>query len=82
MLIKKSYHQELIGETVEIVSSRNKSYLGIKGKIVDETKMTIKIKCSAGIKTLLKNGLTFKIIKTGLAIVGKDILKRPDERLK
>jgi len=42
-MAKKIYPYELIGQEIEITNSKNKSNIGLKGKIVDETKYTIKI---------------------------------------
>lgn len=54
----------------------------MKGKIVDETKMTIKIQQKKEIKTLLKSNITFKLLLTDEIIVGMEIIKRPEDRLK
>lgn len=77
-----TYRKELIGEEIEIVDSTNKSQMGMQGKVVDETKSTLKIDCAGGIKTLLKNNLVFKITKTGETVAGKDVNKRPEDRIK
>jgi len=82
MIKKRTYPHELIGQEVEIVKSTNPSHFGIKGKVVDETKSTIKIKQQNGIKVLLKNNVHFKIIKTGEVVSGEEIAKRPEERIK
>jgi len=79
---KKTFPYELIGEEVEIVVSKNKSNKGISGKIVDETKATIKIEQNGKIKTLLKNNITLKLLNNGLVLEGKQINKRPEERIK
>ncbi|HHE67562.1 MAG TPA: ribonuclease P protein subunit, partial [Candidatus Parcubacteria bacterium] len=42
-MTKKVYPYELIGQEIEIIDSQNKSNLHLKGKIVDETKYTLKI---------------------------------------
>lgn len=44
-----------IGEEVEIETSKNKSQNKIKGKVIDETKNTLKIKTNQGTKTIIKN---------------------------
>ncbi len=74
----KLYPHELIGLEVEVVESTNPSCIGLKGKIVDETKNTIKV----GDKVLLKNTIKFKIIETGEVISGEMVMKRPEDRLK
>jgi ribonuclease P protein subunit POP4 len=79
---KTIFPHELVGREIEIISSKNKSHEGMKGKIVDETKMTIKIQQKKEIKTLLKSNITFKLLLTDEIIVGMEIIKRPEDRLK
>lgn len=80
---KKAYPQELIGEEMEVVDSKNKSNLGLKGKIIDETKMTLRIKDFHGKeKILFKNNLTLRLVKSGQVLRGKEISGRPEERIK
>ena len=71
---------ELIGSYAEIVDSTNKSNIGIKGKITDETKYTIIINK----KRLFKNNITLiiKIKEKKYKIQGKLLAKRPKDRLK
>jgi ribonuclease P protein subunit POP4 len=81
--MKKSiYPHELVGKDVLVISSKNKSNFGIEGKIVDETKSTIKIEQNNKIKVLLKSNITIKIKQTGQVLIGKDLVKRPEDRLK
>jgi ribonuclease P protein subunit POP4 len=79
---RNTFPHELIGKEVVVVTSTNPHQNGIKGKIIDETKQTLKIKCNGEIKTLLKSNLTIKVDKFETLIRGKDLLKRPEERLK
>jgi ribonuclease P protein subunit POP4 len=79
---KALYPHELIGELIEIVTSKNLANLSLRGKVVDETKMTIKIECGQNIKTLFKHNITIKLVRTGQIIQGDEIAKRPEERLK
>jgi ribonuclease P protein subunit POP4 len=72
------FPNELIGKKVTVVQSTNSKLLGISGEIVDETKSTITI----GNKMLLKSAITIKINETGQIIPGKDIMKKPEDRIK
>ncbi|MFH1771061.1 MAG: ribonuclease P protein subunit [archaeon] len=72
--------QEYIGLDVEIIESNNKTLTGMKGKLIDETKNTFKIKTIKGTKTVLKNTSTFKI--NNKIIKGNEITKKPHERIK
>lgn len=82
----RHFRQELIGKTILVVNSANPSQFGLKGKVVDETQSTIKIGSAGKIKTLFKRNIQFKIEtepgKFGHTIGGKDLAKRPEERIK
>ena len=75
----KDFKGELIGLTVEVVSSKNKTLLGLKGKIIDETRNTITIQ-GEKVKKILKSHVTLKI--NGKLVEGKNIQKRPEDRIK
>lgn len=81
-MVKKVYPHELIGLEIKVEDSKNKSDLNLQGKIVDETKYTIKIIHQGKIKTLMKNNITFKLKKNNQTFEGKDLTKRPEERIK
>ena len=75
---------ELIGLEVEVVDAKNKSLIGIKGKIVDETKNTFVIETNGKEKNLLKDQVTLIINfkKEKIRAEGKLFLGRPEERIK
>jgi len=73
-------HQELIGKEAEIITSTNLHQVGWKGKVVDETKMMLKLDINGQVKTFPKKNVTLRI--EGLTIIGKALVKRPEERLK
>jgi ribonuclease P protein subunit POP4 len=75
---KTLYPRELIGEEVEVILSNNQSQVGIKGKVIDETKSTLNV----GGKVLLKNSITIKLLSSGEIIHGQEIVKRPEDRIK
>lgn len=70
----------LIGEKVEIVSSRNETLQGVIGTIIDETKNTITIETEDKIKKVLKKDVKLRI--NTAVINGSDLIGRPEERLK
>ena len=74
------YPSEFIGEEIEVVDSTNKSLIGLCGKVVDETKNTIIIEIQGKKIILLKSSISIKF--RNLLIEGKDIIKRPEERIK
>ena len=83
MARKDIFPHELIGEEIEVVYSKNKSNIGIHGKIIDETKETIKVCRDGGEEVvLMKNIITFKLGSTGKVISGEQVARRPEDRLK
>ena len=76
----KLYPHLIVGKETEIIKSKNKFDLGTKGKIIDETKSTIKIKTVKGVKVFIKKNLTLSLNEK--IIDGETISKRPEERLK
>lgn len=83
MAHKNVFPHELIGEEIEIIDSKNKSNLGIHGKIIDETKETIAIRRDDGKEiVLMKKIITFKLMKTGKVVLGQSVARRPEDRLK
>lgn len=73
---------EIIGLQAEVINSKNKSNIGIKGKIIDETKETIIIKDKKQ-KRLFKNNiiLKIKINNQTIEIQGKKLAGRPKDRI-
>ena len=76
--------EEFIGNNLKVINSKNKSLVGIEGKVIDETRNTLLINTQKGEKILLKNDIDFEIIKENKKslIIGKKIMKRPEDRLK
>ncbi|MBW3021012.1 ribonuclease P protein subunit [Candidatus Woesearchaeota archaeon] len=76
--------KEFIGTQLEIVESSNVQNVGLKGKVVFETKSTFEIETSKGKKKVIKKQNKFKFIENGkeFLIDGKSIEKAPEERIK
>lgn len=53
---------ELIGLNIEVIKSNNKANIGIKGKVIDETKNMVIVKNEKGIKKLIKKQNFFFLI--------------------
>ena len=81
MQIKDIVSMNLIGKDIEITKSKNKSLIGVKGKVIDETKNMIILDNQ---KKLMKSQSTFKIkIKNNIyEIDGKVLQTRPEDRIK
>jgi ribonuclease P protein subunit POP4 len=75
---------EFIGSDVEIIESKNKSLIGLKGKIVDETRNMFIVKCKEKMKKILKDQVRLKIdLPEGeIEVDGKLLVGRPEDRLK
>ena len=76
---------------MEVIESKNKNLIGIKGTIIDETRNTLKIKVednnnlgSHHNKTLLKDQVTLKIFvdNNEIKVSGELLVGRPEDRLK
>jgi len=76
---------EFIGLEVKVVKSSNPSYVGISGKIIDETRNTFVILQDGKRKTAIKDQAVFQFTFPDATIVeidGKVLVGRPEERLK
>jgi ribonuclease P protein subunit POP4 len=72
--------EEFIGKDLEIAYSENKQVMGLKGKIVDETKSSFKLLVGKDFKVILKKGARFII--GGTVFTGEKLLRRPEDRIK
>jgi ribonuclease P protein subunit POP4 len=74
-------YEEYIGLLIEVTNSQNKSLIGKKGKIIDETmNLFIVEEFKDKIIKILKKGSTFTI--DGKKVIGDKITKRPEDRVK
>ena len=83
--IVKFLKGEFIGLSVEVINARNKSLIGLKGIIVDESKNGFEIDVGGGIIKKVFKGYTIFLFKTGqelYEIDGNDIIERPWDRVK
>jgi len=78
--LRALYRQEFIGSDVRITDSGHPGYLSISGKVMNETKNTFHIATDSGVRIVPKAGNVFQI--QGHEIVGKQIMFRPEERVK
>ena len=60
-----------------VTEAENSSLQGIQGMVIDETKNTLTIQTSKGVKKLIKSQVTLKTDQE--TIKGIHIQKRPDE---
>ncbi len=82
---KNICRHELIGLEVKVVKSSCPFYVGIKGKVVDETKNMLMVHNGKKKKSLPKNTseFLFKLPDGCLVMVdGKNLVGRPEDRIK
>lgn len=76
---------ELIGLKVRIEQSKNKSQVGLKGKVVDETYKVLRIETKTGEKAIPKDITVFIFTLpngTKVQVDGKVLIGRPEDRIK
>ncbi len=75
---------ELIGLDVEIVASTHQGYIGIRGRVVDETKSMLVIESDGADKKVPKAACVFEFVDGGTRerIEGAEIEFRPEDRVK
>ncbi|UCC33656.1 MAG: ribonuclease P protein subunit [Candidatus Bathyarchaeota archaeon] len=77
--------REFIDLNAEVVESSNPNYIGISGKVVDETRNALVIMHQNEKKVIIKNVAVFHFTlfdRTAVEINGKMIVGRPEDRIK
>jgi len=77
--------QCFIGLNAKVTESSNSEYIGINGKVVDETRNTLIISHEGKEKTIIKDVAVFHFTLpdgTVIEIDGKSIVGRPENRVK
>ena len=76
---------ELIGLKVKIKQSKNKSQIGLRGRVIDETYKILKIETNKGEKSIPKDITIFIFTLpngTKVQVDGKVLVGRPEDRIK
>jgi len=75
---------ELIGLKVEVMDSTDKTRKGIKGRVIDETKNTLKVECEGKEKVLPKKECVFGFALHGsiVRVSGEKLCFKPEDRVK
>jgi ribonuclease P protein subunit POP4 len=80
------FRHEFVGLQVEVAASSHEGYRGINGRVVDETKNTIKIEDVEGNEKIIpKKAVVFEFtLPDGVKVEvnGKVIAMRPENRIK
>lgn len=56
----KKIRSLMIGSNIEIIESKNKTLIGLKGKVIDQTKNTITLETKKGIKKIILSHVKIK----------------------
>ncbi|HKZ99884.1 MAG TPA: ribonuclease P protein subunit [Thermoplasmata archaeon] len=74
---------ELIGLAVEVVRATDPSLVGLKGRVVDETRNMLLVDTGGGEKMIAKRGSRFRFeVQGGTEVEGDEIAFRPEDRIK
>ena len=75
---------EFIGLHCKVVGSKNRYYVGIEGKIIDESMKTMTLKTKKGKKVVTKKNTVFRMDlgKLRVNVDGNFIIARPEDRIK
>ncbi len=76
--------EEFIGSEVKVAASRHADYVGLSGKVIDESRNTFTI-LNSGEKVIVKESVVFQFKfpdETIVEIDGKLLVGRPEDRLK
>ncbi|MGH2638391.1 MAG: ribonuclease P protein component 1 [Rhabdochlamydiaceae bacterium] len=73
---------ELIGLQAEVINSSDRSQIGIKGRIIDETKNLLYLSDNTHTRRIVKKSSTFRFSdgKNRFVVEGEEINFRPYER--
>jgi len=76
--------REFIGLEVEVLESTCDEYLGIKGRVVDESRNTLTVEQDGREKKVPKDCCRFRFVDgpESAVISGKEIKFRPEDRIK
>ena len=72
---------DLIGQEITITQSKNKEIVGLKGKVIMETKNMITVKADNGKKNIPKDICQFSNSQGLLETDSTKLSKRPHERM-
>lgn len=73
---------ELIGLSVVIRRATDPTLVGLRGRVVDETRNTFLVETPKGEKRVPKKGAEFAFGSEGVPVEGDDLLFRPEDRIK
>ncbi len=76
--VKMAFRKELIGSNVEVVYSNNKNLIGVKGKVIDETKNMIELEN----KKMIQKNAAMVMVNGNFEVDGRSLIGRSEDRIK
>lgn len=84
--VRNIFFHELIGLSIEVIDYPDRKIIGLKGRIVDETRKTLLVELNTGrLVRVFKENCIFKItIPSGKTVLirGFEVMGNPEDRLK
>ncbi|MBN2478186.1 ribonuclease P protein subunit [Candidatus Micrarchaeota archaeon] len=73
-----------IGFEIQVIRSSNRLFIGLKGKVVDETKNTLVVETGGVRRRIPKGVCVFRVFsgKKTFDVEGKKIMFKPEEKAK
>ena len=76
-----SIHMPFLSRNIHITESTDPTSIGISGQVIDETRRTIVVQTSNGMKVLAKDVINFTLDLEDKVIEGFTVTQRPEDRI-
>ena len=76
-----SIHMPFLSRNIRITESTDPTLIGISGQVIDETRRTIVVQTSNGMKVLAKDVISFTLDLEDKVIAGFTVTQRPEDRI-
>ena len=76
-----SIHMPFLSRNIHITESTDPTLIGIRGQVIDETRRTIVVQTSNGMKVLAKDVINFTLDLEDKVIEGFTVTQRPEDRI-
>ena len=76
-----SIHMPFLSREISIIDSADPTLIGVKGKVLEETRRTIIVQTQNGEKTFAKDVIQFTLDLETNVIDGATVTQRPEDRI-
>ena len=76
-----SIHMPFLSRNIHITESTDPTLIGISGQVIDETRRTIVVQTSNGMKVLANDVINFTLDLEDKVIEGFTVTQRPEDRI-